>query len=117
MAKHAARYASPRVSASTCSSQSRMYISRYIVVAVARCSCADSRLAEGVGLAPEPPADLHDSPPGTEHTAFPRLRWFSRSAGTWLRERRPAEQTGQGDRESLPVPCQAISECNRRGIH
>jgi hypothetical protein len=35
---------SPRSSASACSSQNRMSISRYIVVAVVRCSCASSLL-------------------------------------------------------------------------
>ena len=37
---HASRF----ISASACSSQNRMSISRYIVVAAVRCSCACSRL-------------------------------------------------------------------------
>jgi hypothetical protein len=39
-----AAHASPFSSASACSSQNRMSISRYIAVAVVRCSCAGSRL-------------------------------------------------------------------------
>jgi len=48
-----------------------MSISRYIVVAVARCSCADSRLAEGVGLAspsPRPTFTILRLAPRTLHS-------------------------------------------------
>src|SRR5437899_2713429 len=40
----ATRYPNSLSSASACSSQNRMSISRYIVVAVVKCSCACSRL-------------------------------------------------------------------------